>query len=177
MTAAHTTISEPVVAALLAAFGVAAFAWALTGGHASLAWSSYLIGVFFALGLGVFGVAWISITTLARGVWPVSMRRLPEAMTAWLVPGGLLTLAVGLGAHTLYHWSHKEAVAADALLTHKAPFLNMGMFYALVAVSLVLWALFAAVMTGASRKQDQEGGTALTSRNHGLSALSWWSSR
>ncbi|MBK9965157.1 MAG: hypothetical protein IPP07_09780 [Holophagales bacterium] len=48
------------------------------------------------------------------------MRRIPEAMTAWLLPGGVLTMAVGLGAHSLYHWSHADVVAKDALLTHKA---------------------------------------------------------
>ena len=99
------------------------------------------------------------------------MRRLPEAMTAWLVPGGLLTLAVGLGAGSLYHWSHREAVVKDALLSHKAPFLNMNMFYALVAVSLLLWVVFAAAIVGGSRRQDREGGSALTSRGNALSAL------
>jgi hypothetical protein len=163
--------SVRVLSILVVVAGIAAFAWALTGGHSELAWSSYLIGVFFALGLGVFGAAWISITTLARGVWSVSMRRVPEAMTAWLIPGGLLTLAIGLGAESLYHWSNREAVAGDLLLTHKAPFLNMSMFYALVAVSVILWVIFAAAIVGGSRRQDQEGGLALTSRTHVLSAL------
>jgi len=57
------------------------------------------------------------------------MRRIPEAMTAWLLPGGLLALAVGLGAHSIYHWSHADVVAQDELLSHKAPFLNMPMFW------------------------------------------------
>jgi hypothetical protein len=82
-----------------------------------------------------------------------------------------LTLLVGLGAHSLYHWSHVEAVAADLLLTHKQPFLNMSMFFVLVGASLVLWAIFGAVMVGASRRQDEDGGIALTSRNRTLSAI------
>jgi len=98
------------------------------------------------------------------------MRRIPEAMTAWLVPGGVLALLVGVGAHTLYHWSHPEAVAADALLTHKQPFLNLPMFWALVAASLLSWVVFATLMVGASRRQDEVGGVALTRRNHTLSA-------
>ena len=56
-------------------------------GDAALAWSTYLIGAFFALGLGVFGVAWLAILYLAGGDWSVTMRRIPEAMTAWLLPG------------------------------------------------------------------------------------------
>ncbi len=95
---------------LAAAFGgAAALLWAFGQGHAELAWSSYLIGAFFTLGLGVFGVAWMSMLYLSGADWSVTMRRVPEAMTTWLVPGGALTLLVGLGAHTLYHWSHPSA--------------------------------------------------------------------
>src|SRR5512133_3519468 len=100
-------------AAVLA--GGAALAWAFSRGDLELAWSSYLIGVFFALGLGVFGIAWLAILYLAGADWSVTMRRIPEAMTAWLLPGGILAMGVGLGAHSLYHWSHADAVAQDAL--------------------------------------------------------------
>jgi len=150
--------------------GGGALAWAFNRGDAQLAWSAYLIGAFFTLGLGVFGVAWMSMLYLSGADWSVTMRRVPEAMTAWLVPGGALTLLVGLGAHTLYHWSHHEAVAQDALLAHKAPFLNLPLFLALTATSLVAWVVFALAMTGASRRQDKEGGLALTRRNRTLSA-------
>jgi len=151
--------------------GGAALAWAFSRGDAALAWSSYLIGAFFALGLGVFGIAWIAMLHLSGADWSVTMRRIPEAMTAWLLPGGLLAMAAGLGAHTLYHWSHAEAVAQDALLAHKAPFLNMTMFAVLVGLSLVLWVVFAAILVGISHRQDREGGIALTRRSHALSAL------
>ena len=151
--------------------GGASLAWAFSRGDAQLAWSAYLIGVFFALGLGVFGVAWLAILYLARGDWSVTMRRIPEAMTAWLLPGGVLAMAVGLGAHSLYHWSHAEVVANDELLTHKAPFLNMTMFTVLVGASLLLWVVFAALLVGTSRRQDREGGIGPSLRNRALSAL------
>ena len=151
--------------------GGASLAWAFSRGNAQLAWSAYLIGVFFALGLGVFGAAWLAILYLARGDWSVTMRRIPEAMTAWLLPGGVLAMAVGLGAHSLYHWSHAEVVANDELLTHKAPFLNMTMFTVLVGASLLLWVVFAALLVGTSRRQDREGGIGPSLRNRALSAL------
>lgn len=150
--------------------GAGALAWAFSH-DATLAWSTYLIGMFFVLGLGVFGVAWMSILALAGSTWSVTMRRIPEAMTAWLVPGGVLAMLVTFGAHSLYHWSDAEAVAADALLTHKAPFLNLGMFGALVGVSLVSWVAFAAWMVGASRRQDVEGGMAATRTSRAASAI------
>ncbi len=158
--------------ALVAALaGAAAFAWALTRGDEPLAWSAYLIGAFFALGLGAFAVAWLAMLSLAGADWSVSMRRIPEAMTGWLLPGGLLTMGVVLGAHSLYHWSHADAVAQDELLLHKAPFLNMTMFTLLVAASLLLWVAFAARLVALSRRQDREGGYGATRAGRSLSAV------
>ena len=108
---------------------------------------------------------------LAGADWSVTMRRIPEAMTAWLLPGGVLAMGVGLGAHSLYHWSHADVVSQDELLLHKAPFLNMTMFTALVGVSLLLWVVFAALLVGASRRQDREGGHGPTRTSRTLSAL------
>jgi hypothetical protein len=47
----------------------------------------------------------------------------------------------------------------------------MNLFYVLMGVSILLWIVFAAAIVGGSRRQDQEGGSALTSRTEGLSAL------
>ena len=151
--------------------GVAALGWAFSSGDAALAWSTYLIGAFFALGLGVFGLAWIAIVNLAGGTWAVTMRRVPEAMTAWLLPGGILALLVLLGAGSLYQWSHADVVAADEVLSHKAPFLNLQMFTIFGVVSIALWAIFAAVIVGASQRQDRDGGVRATRSNRAMSAL------
>ncbi len=158
-------------AALAALVGAAALAWAFNRGDGQLAWSAYLIGAFFVLGLGVFGVAWLAILYLSGAAWSVTMRRIPEAMTAWLLPGGVLAMAVGLGARSIYQWSHLDLVAQDELLSHKAPFLNMTMFTWLVGASLLLWVVFAALIVRTSRRQDRDGGIALTRRNRALSAV------
>lgn len=154
-----------------AAGGAAALAWAFTNGHEQLAWSAYLIGAFFALGLGVFGALWLSILYLTGATWSVTMRRIPEAMTAWLLPGGVLAMGVGLGAHSLYEWSHVDVVAADELLTHKAPFLNMQMFTVLVGACLLVWVVFSALFVRNSRRQDRDGGIAATNASRMVSAV------
>lgn len=159
------------LAAAAAVTGVAAVAWAWQRGDHEVAWSAYLIAVFFTLGLGVFGVAWLAMLALSGGTWSVTMRRVPEAMTAWLLPGGALTLVLVAGAPALYHWADTAAVAADPLLTHKAPFLNVRMFGATVAGSLLLWAGFAWRIVGGSRRQDRDGGVAATRAGRALSAL------
>ena len=160
-----------VVSAAAVLAGVGALVQAFSRGDAPLFWSAYLIGVFYVLGLGVFGVAWLAILYLTGADWSVTMRRIPEAMTAWLLPGGVLAMAVSFGARTLYHWSHTDVVALDELLTHKAPFLNLTTFTALVGVSLVLWVVFAAVLVGTSHRQDREGGMAPTRQSRTLSAI------
>ncbi len=151
--------------------GAGALGWAFSSGELALAWSTYLIGAFFALGLGVFGLAWIAILNLAGGTWSVTMRRVPEAMTAWLLPGGALAMVVLLGAGSLYQWAHLDVVQADEVLTHKAPFLNLQMFTIFGVVSVLLWAAFAALIVGASRRQDEEGGVRATRSNRAMSAL------
>ncbi|MCC7125681.1 MAG: hypothetical protein IT178_12595 [Acidobacteria bacterium] len=156
---------------LMVIAGVLGLGWAFLQGDAALAWSTYLIGAFFALGLGVFGLAWIAMLHLTGGAWSVTMRRVPEAMTAWIVPGGVLAMFVTLGAHTLYHWSDATTVAGDELLSHKAPFLNLTMFVVLGVISVVLWAAFTAIIVGASRRQDREGGIAATRSSRAMSAL------
>lgn len=173
--AAPGRIALPGIVQILSAVavlaGAGALALAYARGDAPLLWSAYLIGVFYALGLGVFGVAWLAILYLSRADWSVTMRRVPEAMTAWLLPGGALAMITGMGAHSLYHWSHADVVARDELLAHKAPFLNMTMFWALVGVSLVLWVVFSALLVGISHRQDRDGGIAPTRNSRTLSAI------
>lgn len=157
------------VAAAAAVAGVAALAWAFGRGDLQTAWSAYLIGVFFTIGLGVFGVAWLAILYLAGATWSVTMRRIPEAMTAWLLPGSVLVMALLAGAPTLYQWTNPPA--GDELLAHKAPFLNVTMFTILVGASLALWLVFAMVVVGASRRQDRDGGTGAVRVTRSMSAL------
>jgi hypothetical protein len=158
--------------ALLAVLaGAGAFFWTLRQGDAALAWSAYLIGAFFALGLGLFGAFWLAVLALAKGVWSVSMRRIPEAMTAYLLPGGVLALLVLFGGHDLYHWTDAAAVAADPLLAHKAPFLNTPLFVAVLAVSFLLWVVLAWRMVHGSRKQDETGSVETTRGNKPLAAV------
>ena len=159
------------LAAAAVALGGGVFAWQLAAGHGALAWSAYLIGAFYAFGLGLFGALWVAILYLSRGTWSVTLRRIPEAMTTWLVPGSVLLLLTGLGAHDLYHWSDAQAVAADELLTHKAPFLNLDLFYGLSGAICLVWIALSGAMVRASRRQDESGRADLTQRNVARSAV------
>ena len=159
------------LAAVAALAGIGTLAWLFSAGDVQRAWGAYLIAVFFTIGLGISGAAWLAIFSLTGAAWPVTMRRIPEAMTAWLLPGGVLAMLVGLGARSLYEWSHAEAIAADKVLTHKAAFLNMNLFYPLLGVSLLVWVVFSRLLTGTSYRQDERGGIALTRTRRTASAI------
>jgi len=158
------------LAALALVAGVAAFALNLKA-QPTVAWGAWLIGAFYALGLAVFGVLWVSILHVSKGDWSVTLRRIPEAMMAWVVPGGAAAIAVIVGGHEVYLWMHKATVAADPALARKAAFLNPNLFIALIAVAVVLWALFGFLLVRNSRTQDKTGAVALTRANRTLSAL------
>jgi hypothetical protein len=161
----------PLVSAVAVAAGAGALGLAFSRGDAALAWSAYLIGMFYALGLGVFGVAWLAILYLSRADWAVTMRRIPEAMVAGLFPAFPLALLVVLGAPALYHWAHPDSVAGDLLLAHKAPFLNLTACTYFIGASVVLWILFGLRLVGISHRQDQEGGMGPTRQARTLSAV------
>lgn len=151
--------------------GAAAFVYALKGEHQNDAWGGYLIGSFFMLSLAVFGPLWVSILYMSRGIWSVTMRRIPETMGTALIPASILALVVVGGLHSLYHWSHTDVVAADELLQHKAPFLNSSLFVILVSLSLAIWVLFNFVINRNSLKQDEAGDASHSKRNITFSAV------
>jgi hypothetical protein len=158
------------LAVLALVAGGAAFALNLKA-QPTVAWGAWLIGAFYALGLAVFGVLWVSILHVSKGDWSVTLRRIPEAMTAWVVPGGAAAIAVVLGGREIYMWMHAATVAADPALVRKAAFLNSNLFIGLIGLSVALWALFAFLLVRNSRAQDASGAVALTRANRTLSAL------
>ena len=164
-------LSGTFLAILLLLIGAGTFAWVLTSGDPERAWTAYLVAMFYFFSLGVFGTAWNAIQYLSKGVWSVPLRRVSEAMAAWLPFAALSGLLLGLGAHSLYHWTHHEAVQADELLRHKEPFLNMTAFYVFIAISFGIYFVFNLLMNRNSRRQDTTGDVKLTFANWKLGAV------
>jgi hypothetical protein len=170
-----TRLSMPawvwIVGGLLLALGVAAFGGALATGQPMHAWGGWLIGMFYVLGLGIFGTLWVAIQHVTRAGWSVPMRRIPEAMSTWLLPSVVLAPLTVLGAHTLYHWSHHDVAEHDALIAHKSAFLNVPGFVGAVALTLVFYAVVGSLLNRWSTRQDTSGEVAITQRSVTLSAV------
>lgn len=131
---------------------------------------SYLVAFLFFLTFALGGLFFVLLQYLTRAGWSVTIRRVAEHAMATLPLFAVLFLPIAFGYHELYHWSHADAVAADPILQEKTPYLNAPFFFARAGFYLIAWAVIATFFFRLSRRQDEEGGTAITRRLQTLSA-------
>lgn len=134
-------------------------------------WVSYLIVVYYLTGLGIAGLFFIAIQFVAKAGWSAAIRRVPEAMAATLPVAAVGVLALFLGIHTLYEWSHEATVAADPILREKSSWLSPPFFMIRLIVYFTLWIAFSRALIGNSVRQDTDADIHFTSRNVRNSAL------
>ncbi|MDX1630396.1 MAG: hypothetical protein R3234_00905 [Thermoanaerobaculia bacterium] len=132
---------------------------------------SYLVSWVFFLSLALGGLFFVLLQHLTRAGWSVVVRRVAEDVAGTLPFLALLFVPLIPGIHSLYHWSHEEAVAEDPLLAHKAPWLDEGRFLAAAVLCLGLWSLLAWWYRRESRRQDESGEIEITERLQRWSAL------
>jgi len=133
-------------AGLCAAFGSA---------HAGRLYAAWLVAFCFCLTIALGCLFFVLIHSAMAGSWGVVVRRVAENAAATLPLFALLFLPVALGLHSLYHWSHADAVAHDALLGHKRPYLNEPFFLARAALYFLVWSAIALWYRRQSRRQDE----------------------
>jgi hypothetical protein len=121
------------------------------------AWSGYLMGFVFLVGLGLSGGLFLSVLTLAGARWATALRRIPEAMTTVLPAAAFAGIALLGGVHSLYEWSHAGVVAEDPLLQGKVGYLNVPFFAARLVLFFALWIWLTRAMVKPSRLQDADG--------------------
>jgi NNP family nitrate/nitrite transporter-like MFS transporter len=134
-------------------------------------WPSLLQNSFFFLSLALGALVFVAIQFLANAGWSVALRRVPEAMMGYLPVGAIALLVVFFGRHTLYEWTHPEAVQASHALQAKAAYLNTPFFFARMGVFLLLWTVFMRLLRRESRAQDADGSLEHTQRSRKYSAI------
>lgn len=143
--------------AALVVAGVLAFVFSLFQ-DPTRAWQAYLLGSVYFLSLALVGLFYVAIHFLVQAGWSVNVRRLHEAMAAFLPVSAVLTLILMIfGVGYLYSWLNPEVVAQDSLLLHKKGYLNPTFFWVRVVVFYIGWLLFSRLIIGGSLKQDQTG--------------------
>lgn len=115
---------------------------------------SWLIAYLLFLGIALGSMGLLMVQHLSGGAWGV-FRRVFEASSRTLPLMAVLFLPVAVGMTSLYPWSHPELVQNDAVLTHKAPYLNSVFFLIRALFYFVGWTAIAWTLSRWSRQQDE----------------------
>lgn len=118
-------------------------------------WANYLIVNYYFLSLAMGGAFFLVIQNISQSGWSAALRRVPEAMMAYIPFAAVFFLLICFGLNDLYHWSHKEAVSLDPLLQHKSPFLNTPFFFARMIIYFALWIILTHILRRISKKEDK----------------------
>ncbi len=130
-----------------------------------------VIVIAFLTSIGAASLFFIGIEYLTGAVWSVPFRRIAERFANVLFVVPLLGIVVLLDIHSVFHWSHTEALETDAMLKAKEPYLNFSFFVIRFFVFSFIWILFAILFKRNSVKQDITKDQLLTKKNIALSAV------
>jgi hypothetical protein len=122
------------------------------------AWHAYLVSFFYFTCLAMGGLFFTAIQHMASAGWSVNIRRLAEALTAFIPYLIVLGLPIVFFAgKDLYLWLDADVVAADPILTGKAAYLNKTFFAIRFVLFAGAWTFFAKKIVGFSLQQDNDG--------------------
>ncbi len=122
------------------------------------AWANLLLNNYYFLSIALGATFWLAIQAVTQSGWSIAYIRVPQAMSNYFIVSMLLFAVMFLGVHDLYHWSHADAVAADPILQHKSPYLNIPFFTIRYVVFFALWILLSLRIKKLSLQEDKIGG-------------------
>ncbi|MCC2547052.1 quinol:cytochrome C oxidoreductase [Hymenobacter sp. BT175] len=150
--------------------------------HESPTWLKRLIvslwhsNVFF-IGVSTIGTFFVALQYVAYAGWSVMIKRINEAMSAWILPGAIIMLVVFLfGRHDLFHWTHEgimdpKSEHYDAIIAGKSGFLNLPFYLIRTVVYLAIWWFFSRWLRNLSLEEDLHGGTEYFHKSINVAAL------
>src|SRR5215469_10932668 len=121
---------------------------------------SYLWSYVFWLGMSLGCMAWLMTQYLTGGAWGVMIRRIAESASQTIPVWLVLFIPLIFGIQALYgnSWGNPNTVAHDAVLQHRAPYLNTTFWIVRAFVYLGGWSLLSFLLNKWSNREDREGG-------------------
>jgi hypothetical protein len=119
----------------------------------------------FFIGVSVVGTVFMAIQYVAYAGWSVVIKRINEALSAWLLPGGIIMIIVFLlGRHDIFHWTHAgimdpKSPNYDAIIAGKGGFLSVPFYLIRMVSYLFIWWAFSERLRQLSLQEDLNGGT------------------
>ena len=132
---------------------------------------AYLLGYTFWIGLGLGSLGVLLVQFLTGGNWGLATRRIFEAGTATLPMMAVLFVPVLFGLPELYAWARPADVAGDAVLQHKAVYLNVPFYIVRSIVYLIAWVAVGYLVRRWSAIQDRNGDPVVLRRLQRLSIV------
>jgi hypothetical protein len=148
--------------------------WSLVVGGVGLVLAT--IGLFvwiFWLGMALGSLALTMLLYLVRSRWGLPIQRFAEAGARTLPLVAVLFVPLAFGLGHVYQWTHAAAVAADPLLQHKAPYLNVPFFLIRAVIYFGVWLglLFVLQRQQAALEDADQDKESLVGRQRALSAV------
>ena len=122
-------------------------------------WSTMLHNSVYFLLVVNAAMFFFCATSLALGGWQLSFRRVTEAVSASVIPIGIITFVILLclvfgNKYSIYEWLDKDLVNRDEILKGKKGFLNPTFFTVWTTLTIGLWILLGMKMRKISREID-----------------------
>ena len=165
----HFSISDRLRNALVvfAMIGVATFLAGLRVDPDRI-WASFLLNHFYFMSLGLGGIFFASIQWVTGAMWSAPVRRLSEALSAYLPVVAVSFAILCFGIPHLYLWSHPQHVQGDLVLQGKSGYLSSGFFMVRNFLAIAIWLFLTHKMVRNSIAQDQDGNYKWTAKNRVL---------
>ncbi len=134
-------------------------------------YAALYVAAFFFMMISLGTLAFYAVQYAAQAGWSVVLHRVMEAITAYLLPGALIVLAIAYfaGDH-LFVWMDPEVVAHDALIQGKTSWLNKTGFFVRGLIFIGGWSAYRYLSRKYSIAQDSADDSKNFKRNFRLSA-------
>ncbi len=155
------------IALMVGAIGTVACIIGFLTDHSQF-FKSYLVGWMFWLMIALGSLGWLMINHLTAGGWGIVLRRPWEAASRTIPVLAILSLPFFFGMGDIFSWARPEA-AQDALIQAKAAYLDTGFFWVRWVIYFGILSIWAFLLSGRSRQQDETGDPNATRRLRNLS--------
>ena len=137
-------------------------------------WAALYVAAFFFFMISLGVLAFYAVQYAAQAGWSPVLFRVMEAITAYLLPGGIIVFVLlvlsGLHLNHLFIWMDPEIVAHDEIIQNKTAYLNVPFFLIRAAIYLGGWILFRHLLRKNSIKMDDATDLTYFKKNFKLAA-------
>jgi hypothetical protein len=118
---------------------------------------SYLTSFTYFSSIALGALFFVMIQHVTRASYSVIFRRIAETFSANIWIWGIFFIPILMGMHSIYHWTHAEAVAHDPVLQGKEPYLNTTFFIVRQVIYFAIWGFLGRRLYKNSVKMDETG--------------------